>query len=295
MPKQSALNRAKHEIHAALEKEARAIYSHNDIAELLHRYRRLWRLPDSITANRFLSFATDKGELNAQRVIAEKYGRSITRYVWGKASAYELALTLSPRAYFSHGTALVLHGLVAGDDRTLYLNIEQSKKPTPIGRLSQTGIDRAFKGPQRQSEMVYAIAETAVVQIAGKNTDQLGVVEIAGAGRSPIRVTNVERTLIDIVVRPAYAGGPDALVNSYRAARNRVSVDALLATLKKLDYVYPYHQAIGFLLQRTGYQSSAYAKFRSPKIKHKFYLAHAMTQPAFCEEWRIFYPRNLTV
>ena len=89
--------------------------------------------------------------------------------------------------------------------------------------------------------------------ISGKNTNRLGVEEIVGPNSERLQVTNLERTLIDIVVRPAYAAGIIEVIKAYRAAKDRMSVNKLLEILKKLDYVYPYHQAIGFLMQQAGY------------------------------------------
>jgi predicted transcriptional regulator of viral defense system len=62
----------------------------------------------------------------------------------------------------------------------------------------------------------------------------------------------MERTFMDIVVRPAYAGGINQLANAYKQAVARIDVDHLIKLLKKMDYVYRYHQSIGFLLERTG-------------------------------------------
>lgn len=293
MPRPSALTLARAEIHAALAKEARRIYALKDIAELLHRYRRVWKIPESVSTNRFLGFLLDKRELTAHDLIAEKYGRSTTRYVWGTASAYELALTLSQRAYFSHGTALALHGLTGLDPKTLYLNIEQSEKSPPTGPLTQAALDRAFKAKPRKSKMIYKVLGSNVVQIAGKNTKQLGVEKIVGPSAELLSATGLERSLIDAVVRPAYAGEPGALVQAYRRAKGRVSIEKLHTMLNKLDYVYPYHQAVGFLLERTGYDQADYKKFRPKALEHDFYLSNAIKNPSYSESWRLYYPRNL--
>jgi hypothetical protein len=129
--------------------------------------------------------------------------------------------------------------------------------------------------------------------IAGTNTNRLGVEEIIGPASETIWVTNLERTLIDIVVRPAYAGGPSQVLKAYRAAKDRISVDRLIDTLKGLDYVYPYHQPIGFLMQEAGYPKHGVNQLRALGLGHDFYLAHGMQQPEYSQDWRLFYPKDL--
>ena len=290
MPRTGALTKARALIEATLAHEDRNIYLLQHLDALLAGNRSAWAVPKSMTTDRFLRFLVSQNLIQAHQLIASKYGRRFTRYTWGLPSPYTLALTLSPRAYFSHGTALALHGLAARDDSRLYLNIEQSPKPAPSGHLTQGGIDRAFQRSQRQSEMIYRIIASDVVQLAGKYTDKLGVEEREFAGLGLLATTNPERTLIDCVVRPAYAGGADGLLGAYRQAKGRISSTALAKLLNELDYAYPYHQAIGFLLEQAGHSPEVWERFLVQKAKHKFYLTHAMQTPAFSKRWSLYYP-----
>jgi hypothetical protein len=293
MPKPSRLTLAKDEILSLFSNASQTVYSEAELAGLLLEKRESWHLPKSNNTSHFISFLESHGNLKGHEFRSEHYERSIIRYSWGKASPLELALSLKPRGYLCHATAVTLHGLVKLSPKMIYLNVEQSHKPSRPSHLNQHGIDLAFSRQQRQSNLIYVNGSTSVAMIAGKNTKQLGVEAITGPASESLQATNLERTLIDIVVRPAYSGGIHEVLKAYRAARDRIVVGRLLYTLSKLGYVYPYHQAIGFLMQKAGYPENSYAKLRSLGLVHKFYLAHGMDQPQYSEDWRLFYPKAL--
>src|SRR5216684_7346263 len=200
---------------------------------------------------------------------------------------------LSPDRTLSHGTAVSLHGLTDQIPKTIYVNQEQSPKPLPSGELTQTSIDRAFSNQQRKSAYVLEYEQWRMVLLSGKNTGNLGVIKLAGPLQEQLDVTNIERTLIDIAVRPVYAGGVFQVLEAYKSARDRVSVNTLIATLKKLNYVYPYHQIIGFYMQRAGYEEKRYGRLKSLGLNFDFYLTYGVKEPEFDRQWRLHYPKGL--
>jgi predicted transcriptional regulator of viral defense system len=293
MARQSRLTIAKRDIFAIFDQTHQKVYSKAQLAGILSQQRAGWRLVERTTATEFIAFLEKQGKLRSNTFHAPNYNREIVRYSWGDASIYELAQSLQPHAYLSHSTAVALHGLTNLIPKTLYLNAEQSPKPAPSGSLSQRGIDQAFSRKQRQSNMTYEHDGWSVTIVNGKNTGALGVEELLGPSEERLRVTNLERTLIDIVVRPTYAGGIFQVLEAYRAAIDRVSTNRLAATLKKLDYAYPYHQAIGFLMERAGYGEKRYSMFRQPGLKYDFYLTHGMQEPEYSKEWHLFFPKGI--
>ena len=85
-----------------------------------------------------------RGHVDGPEIRSKAYGQEITRSTWGNVSPYKLALSLKARAYFCHATAVTLHGLAKATSKTIYLNVEQSAKPSYPGSLTQEGIDLAF-------------------------------------------------------------------------------------------------------------------------------------------------------
>ena len=218
--------------------------------------------------------------------------RPAHRYVWGEVTAFELAQSLHAESYFSHYTALHLHGLTEQIPKTIYLNIEQPKKAGG-GTLTQAGIDRAFKGKCRTSTNFVRYEDRTICLLNGANTGKLGTMEMQTSNSfSGIRATNIERTLIDSVVRPIYAGGVFEVAKAFRAAREHVSSNKLAAYLRKLNYTYPYHQSIGFYMQRAGYDSAQVALMREFGMEHDFHLDYQMKSTDYNEEWRLHIPKG---
>lgn len=219
--------------------------------------------------------------------------RKMTKYIFGKVSKYELALSINKDSYLSHYTAVYLYGLIDNIPKTIYTNTEQYKKsPINDGELVQLNVDRAFSRPMRKTNNIAKLNDFDVVLLNGKNTRKLEVLNIAIDGVE-LPITSLERTLIDIVTRPDYAGGVQEIINAYKGAKGKVSTSRIIATLRKFDYMYPYHQAIGFYLERAGYDEKVLARFDKLDKKCDFYLTYQMKDKNYSNRWKIYYPAYL--
>lgn len=88
------------------------------------------------------------------------------------------------------------------------------------------------------------------------------------------------------------AGGVFEVAKAYMAAKDRLSVNTLVATLKQLGHVYPYH-AVGFYLQRAGVEPSKLGRLKQLGLNFDFYLSHKMGPTTYSPEWRIRFPEGL--
>ena len=292
MGRTGRLQIARSDILKSFETDPRRVFWADDIAGILEQNRAFWRLSSRTGLRQFIDFLVEKGDLRVKEIIPVNHDLpSIYRYIWKEASPFEIALSLKRGGYLCHGTAVAIHGLNDQIPHRLYLNKEQSPK-SHSSALTQIGIDRAFANKQRETRLIYRFDDTDVAIVWGKSTGNLEVIEIDYGGAN-LRVTSIERTLIDIAVRPAYAGGPLQVLAAYRGAMDRVSAGVLVATLRKLEYIYPFHQAIGFYMERAGYPESKFKRLKEMGLEFDFYLSYGVKDPEYIPNWRIYIPRGL--
>jgi len=275
----------------------RKVFPLQEISKILAENKESWKLAESTTPEKLIELLTIKGDLRQALITPTDIypnARAFIRYTWGAVSPFSLAVSMRKGSYLSHGSAVFLRGLNDQIPRgVIYVNQEQSPKPqADPNSLSQQSVDKAFSRKQRQSTFIYQCEDAEFLILSGKNTGALevGMVGIQG---DEVAVTKTERTLIDIAVRPAYAGGVHQVLEAYRGAIGKISVSSLLATLKRLNYLYPYHQAIGFYMQRSGYAPNQYDRLKERGLDFDFYLAHDMRDRDYSSEWRLFHPKGL--
>jgi predicted transcriptional regulator of viral defense system len=289
----SRIQIARPDIVKFFDESPKKILTRGDLTAILARQREFWRLTQKTYATQFIKFLLD--HTNLKRLDLPFPYRHEHRYVWGDVPLLEVLLTIKSKSYFSHYTAVRMHGLTEQVPKTIYLNHEQPPH-TPSGKLEQHRIDAAFSRRARVSQNVIELDGLRVCLVNGMHTAQLGVIEneVNYDGDRPVKVrlTNIERTLIDIAVRPVYAGGVAEVLKAYRLAKEPVSVNRLAATLQKLKYVYPYHQVIGYYLERAGYRASSLDLLRRFPMEFDFYLDYHMKQTQYIKQWRLHVPKG---
>lgn len=281
---------AEEDIDDFLKNQPKNTFRYSDLSRILEDNKSDWRLRCAIWE--FIQYLLETGKMTEH--VFKFPNQKETRYLWGHATDFEIIQSLNASGYYSHFSALYLHGLTQQRPATIYFNVEQTKKPSSTAKLAQDRIDLAFNRPCRVSNNLADFHDYRVCLLSGMNTERRGVTEVSGEWGRDIRVTDIERTLVDIVVRPIYAGGVHSVLEAYRSASGKVSMNRLVAMLLKLGYVYPYHQAIGFCMERAGgYTDVQLSLLDRFSIEFDFYLAHDMRETDYSERWRLHYPKGL--
>jgi predicted transcriptional regulator of viral defense system len=228
--------------------------------------------------------------------------REVSGYTWGDIPLLETLLGLVENSYYSHYTAVRIHGLTEQLPKTIYLSREKSsgsatnrEQPEPY---DQKAIDSAFSGPPRVSKNQVELTQeqVRVVLLEGAYQGGLGItngeVHLGGERSLQIRYTGLERTLVDIAVRPFYAGGVFEVAKAFEESKDRLSVNTMAAMLKRMAFGYPYHQVVGYYLERAGYKPSLVELFQRQPMERDFYLTYGMGKTSYSSRWRLYVPQG---
>jgi predicted transcriptional regulator of viral defense system len=289
MTQQTRFAQKQLEITAFFEKLRSRIFTFSNLSELFESHRDQWNLPRSMGVKKFLNTLLEKTKMQVVKMKFPSY--QIVRYAWGaKPSLYTLAATIHEKAYFSHLSAMYLHGLTDQIPKEIFINVEQKERPQDKMILTQEGIDKAFKNRSRVTTNLATVEGYTINFLNGKQTANLGVIKKEIEGIGTVSLTNIERTLIDIAVRPVYSGGVTEVINAYKASRGLVSIEMLVKYLLKIDHKYPYHQSIGFYLEKAGFAEEATSILDRIKKEFTFYLDYRINNPKLSQKWNLLYP-----
>jgi len=269
--------------HLVLFKDINNMLKYNKLFSVLPKVTRVKDLINFLVENNIL--------ISFKHQISKN--KSTTKYAFREIKKYKTPLKIRKKSFLSHYTAMYLHNLTENIPKYIYTNQEQSKKSSNKNYdLQQKNIDKAFSKPMRKTNHIVFFDDFNAYMLNGKNTERLGINKIEVDG-DDLSITDIERTLLDVSIRPGYGGGIEEILAAFINAKGEISINRLLAYLRKTDYIYPYHQVLGFYLDKAGYKESQLKILESMDIEYDFYLNYNMTNPSFSERWKLYYPQHL--
>lgn len=271
-----------------LKQQSKILFSSSDLRKIFSEKRKEWGIPQKTTFNEFIESLIVENIITSVNIPMHNQ----IKYALFNSSEYKIALGIKKDVYFCQRTAMYIHNLIHTEPINIYINSEQCKKPSNKDTLLiQENIDKAFSQLMRETKQIVKVKNSNIYVLSGKNLNRLGV-EVVNFKGEKVPVTGLERTLIDLTVRPNYAGGVNEVLRAYLMARDKIDVPKLVSMLKKMKYIYPYHQAIGFYMENAGYKDYDINLLKEFNITYDFYLTYAMTEKLYSKKWKIFYPKD---
>lgn len=270
------------------------VFTTNDLAAIFEGNRLQWKIAAYRTSKDFIKFLKDKDVLQLKKLKHQSTGSIKTVLLKKDSTYYDIGLTIKKEGYLSNYTAMVLHELTLQIPKTVYVSYMKNEAVSSYDsgevELTQASIDSAFSKPQRLTSDIYkSEADGYRLYFIQKSytSHDIGI-----ESKENLRFTDLERTLLDITVRPAYSGGVFQVLEAYTAAKKKIDSERLLNYLNELNYIYPYHQLVGFYLDKAGYSKSVLDLFLDKISDFNFYLTYNISNRQLDEKWKIYYPKG---
>ena len=185
------------------------------------------------------------------------------RFVYVVTSPYAFAIPLSdeqlvqeanPLCFFSHLTALVHHNVTDIVPNRLYASTAApDTQRLPLGTTAEDWIDFAFPVAQQPAE----VNEVPVIWSRPRN--EVGV-EVAHRQGASIYVTDLERTLLDVLREPQKAHGITTVLQAWRQASEHWDLARLLQYADEGPVM---RQRVGYLVERLGQRHPVLAEWKT--------------------------------
>lgn len=267
-------------------------YTTHDISEIFEEKKEEWAIANYRSYLDFIKYLETSGifsNVKLKHLTTGSIKQILTKS--GVENMY-VAQTIKKEGYLSNYSAMYIHQLTLQIPKSIYISFDKYEERNSFNEsdinLEQDAIDKAFSKPQRITSEVYKseLDGTRYFFLQKKShSSDFGIINENG-----LSFTDLERTLIDIAIRPSYSGGVFEVLEAYRSAISKVDISKLNDYLCKFNYVYPYHQLIGFYLEKAGYDISKLKPFFDKKSNLNFYLTYNMTNKNLDYKWGVYYP-----
>ncbi len=196
-------------------------------------------------------------------IVPQELGETV-RYI-GNWYVAGREIVKSPDYYISHYSAMDIHNMLTHPLIKVFITtpIQQYKKQRTVGNTT--------------FEFIYT------------NLSNIwGVKKVWVTNSEQVRVSDIERTIIDCLYRPKHCGGIMEIVNGLWMKKEEIDFDELL------NYVIDFNRIVvikrlGYVLESLGLQDTKYLSQLRTKINNKYYVLDPLllTEVRYENSWKL--------
>lgn len=257
-------------------------YSLPDLRALLEKCKEKKLVSLSMKFGNFYDRLVEIGLLSFSILFNDGY---LTRYSFHENIKDEkLLLSLKKSAFLSMSSSLNYQGLSSFRDDFVFISQEQSpKEHSHKIDLTQEAIDSAFEKDYRRTHKIGEYHNKHIVFLEPKNTRNFGVIDVNG-----ISVSSVNRALVEMIVNVQYFKSSRDVINVFSKIKDHIDVDEVFEVLEKFDFIYPYYQSIGYVLEEIGFSKKELHKFKERVSKFDFYTDKKQKNYKKIPYWKMY-------
>jgi len=263
----------------------KTVYSDNDLKLILKVLKDEELVSKNLSSIAFFQKLKDEFALTTYSVQSDKIRKE--RYSIKKIGIFNIVEAFEKNSFFSMSTSLNIQGLSDIKNNIIFYSKELSIKP---GHdyidydLTQEKIDNAYSKPYRKTKNIAKYKDKHLVYLTPKNTNQVGVILYDG-----YKVSSVNRVLIEMIVNVQYFKSFNDVIEIFIPLKKQLDPKKINKILKKMNFIYPYLQLLGYALEEIGFNRNELIDFNKNKSEFVFYTNKNSKVYDYSEYWNIRY------
>ena len=196
-------------------------------------------------------------------ILPQELGKE-TNYI-GNWYVVAREIVNSPNYYVSHYSAMDIHNMLSH----------------PITKVFVTT-------PKQEYKKLKTVGNTAFEFIYMNAKNIWGIQKIWVTKSEQVRVSDIERTIIDCLYHPKYSGGIMEIVRGLWIQKEKVNFEKLL------DYIFKFNKVVvikrlGYILEKLGLRDTNYLSKLHEKINNKYYVLDPLlsTERTYKNSWKL--------
>jgi len=257
-------------------------YSLVELRELLTVLKDKQLTSQSMVFGKFYDQLVGIGLLSYSVLINDKY---LTRYsFYSNVSDVKLVLSLRKKSFLSMSSSLNYQGLSMYRDSFIFVSQEQSPKESyRKGNLTQEAIDKAFSKDYRRTHKVGEYNNKNIIFLDPKNTQEFAIIEVSG-----VRVSSINRALVEMVINVQYFRNSKELIRIFGEIKESINIDEVFNVIEHFNLIYPYYQCIGYILEEVGFTKQELIKFKENISNFDFYTDKNQKEYKYISYWKMY-------
>jgi len=102
-------------------------------------------------------------------------------------------------------------------------------------------------------------------------------------------MSSIDRVLIELIINIQYINNVNNLIDIFKPIRKELNMDNIIHILDVYDLIYPYYQAVGFILNKLNFNISELKAFKDKISKYDFYIERGKDHYDYDSHWQIYY------
>lgn len=217
--------------------------------------------------------------------IVKLNNKIIERYTVEKnIKVYDFANSIITKSFFSMSTALNLQGYADYRTNYIFISAELTAKKYSTKELNQELIDDAYKKSYRLTQNYGEFEGNQIILLYPKHTSQFEIINF-----NEFKISSINRSFVEMIVNMQYFQTSLTVIKIFKPLQLQLNLIRIFEIIEKFNFIYPYYQLFGHMLERIGVDRSQLKIFKTKVENLKFYTDKNQLNYLYDNYWQIFY------